>query len=135
MNKIIKKTDITNLVESTMKEAGLLKEGEDMSYMAYMDEEEMCEGEGCPDYMEEEEHMEEADAKPDYIDLDKDGDKEESMKKAAEDKEKMEESVEEKDIVTESAEKLAEEASKHNVISEGLKKELGKFNKIINYKY
>jgi hypothetical protein len=127
--KIIKKQDITNLVESTMKQAGLLQEGESLEMEAsYMEEEDgMCEGEGCMD-------IEEAD-KPDYIDLDKDGDKEESMKKAAKDKEEMDESIEEKDIVTESAEKLAEEASKPNVISEGLKKELDKFNKITNYKY
>ena len=143
--KVVKKQDITNLIESTMKQAGLLKEGEDMSYMAYMDEEEMCEGAGCADYMEEEEHMDEADymeeeehmdeadAKPDFLDLDKDGDKEESMKKAAKDKEEMEES--EEDVVSESVNRLAEEASKHNVISEGLKKELDKFNKITNYKY
>ena len=146
--KVVKKQDITTLIESTMKQAGLLKEGENMSYMAYMDEEEMCEGAGCTDYMEEEEmcegagctdymeeeeHMDEADTKPDFLDLDKDGDKEESMKKAAKDKEEMEES--EEDVVSESVNKLAEEASKHNVISEGLKKELDKFNKITNYKY
>ena len=130
--KIVKKQDITNLIESTMKQAGILKEGEDMSYMAYMDEEEMCEGAGCADYMDEEENMEEADAKPDYIDLDGDGDKEESMKKAAKDKEEMEE---QEDVVSESVKNLAIEASKHNVISEGLKKELDKFNKITNYKY
>jgi hypothetical protein len=50
MSKIIKKNDITKLVESTMIQAGLLKEG---------------------------------DSKPDFLDLDKDGDKEEPMKKAA----------------------------------------------------
>jgi hypothetical protein len=133
MSKIIKKSDIINISETTMRQAGLLKEGEDMSYMAYMDEEEMCEGAGCADYMEEEENMEEAEAKPDYIDLDKDGDKEESMKKAAKDKEEMEES--EMEVVSESVNKLAGEASKHNIISENLKKDLNKFNKIINYKY
>jgi len=131
--KVVKKQDITTLIESTMKQAGLLKESENMSYMAYMDEEEMCEGAGCADYMEEEEHMDEADAKPDFLDLDKDGDKEESMKKAAKDKEEMEES--EMDVVSESVKNLANEASKHNVISEGLKNELDKFRKITNYKY
>ena len=124
--KVVKKQDITTLIESTMKQAGLLKEGENMSYMAYMDEEEMCEGAGCADYMDESD-------KPDYIDLDKDGDKEESMKKAAKDKEEMEES--EEDVVSESVKNLANEASKHNVISEGLKNELDKFRKITNYKY
>ena len=121
--KIIKKQDITNLVESTMKQAGLLKEDETLSMeMAYMDDEMGT---------EEEPVMEED--KPDFLDLDKDGDKEESMKKAAEDKEEMEES--EMDVVSESVNRLASEASKHNVISEGLKKELDKFNKITNYKY
>ena len=41
--------------------------------------------------LKENEEIEEGE-KPDYIDLDKDGDKEESMKKAAADKEKQEES-------------------------------------------
>ena len=36
----------------------------------------------------------EAKAKPDFLDLDKDGDKKEPMKKAAKDKEEMEESPE-----------------------------------------
>lgn len=123
MSKIIKKSDIINISEATMRQAGLLGENEELNMEAYMEEEGMCEGEGC---------MEEA-AKPDYIDLDKDGDKEESMKKAVKDKEEMEES--EMDVVSESVDKLAGEASKHNIISENLKKDLNKFNKIINYKY
>ena len=45
----------------------------------------------------------------------------------------MEES--EMDVVSESVKNLANEASKHNVISEGLKNELDKFRKITNYKY
>ena len=39
------------------------------------------------------------------------------------------------DVVQESVNKLAKEASKKNIISENLKKELASFNKIINYKY
>lgn len=118
MSKIIKKSDITNLVESTMKEAGILKEEEiDVD-------------------------VNEAD-KPDYIDLDNDGDKEESMKKASKDKEEIEEACDdmeeseevEMDVVTESTKKLAGQASEHNIISENLKKDLESFNKIINYKY
>ncbi len=116
MSKIIKKSDITNLVESTMKEAGILKEEEiDVD-------------------------VNEAD-KPDYIDLDKDGDKEESMKKASKDKKEMDEACdddmmeEEMDVVAESVNKLANDASEHNIISENLKKDLESFNKIINYKY
>ena len=116
MSKIIKKSDITNLVESTMKEAGILKEEEiDVD-------------------------VNEAD-KPDYIDLDKDGDKKESMKKASKDKEEMDEACdddmmeEEMDVVAESTKKLAGQASEHNIISENLKKDLASFNKIINYKY
>jgi hypothetical protein len=124
MSKIIKKSDIVKLSESTMRQVGILGENEELNIEAYMsDDEGMCEGEGC---------MEEA-AKPDYVDLDKDGDKEESMKKAAKDKEEMEES--EMDVVSESVNKLAGEASKHNIISENLKKDLNKFNSIINYKY
>jgi hypothetical protein len=117
MSKIIKKSDITTLVETTMKQAGILKEEEiDVD-------------------------VNEAD-KPDYIDLDKDGDKEESMKKASKDKEEMDEACdddmmeeEEMDIVSESTKKLAGQASEHNIISENLKKDLASFNKIINYKY
>jgi|MDTA01.2.fsa_nt_gb hypothetical protein len=41
----------------------------------------------------EDEAVEEAKAKPDYIDIDKDGDKKEPMKKAAKDKEKMKEEI------------------------------------------
>lgn len=52
---------------------------------------------GTGEVQEEEVEVKEEAAKPDYIDLDKDGDKEESMKKAAADKkekEKMDENVE-----------------------------------------
>ena len=132
MSKIIKKSDITTLVESTMKQAGILAENEELNIESYMgddmvDEEGMCEGEGCMDES----------AKPDYIDLDKDGDKEESMKKASKDKEEIEESEKEveMDVVAESTTKLAGQASEHNIISENLKKDLASFNKIINYKY
>ena len=94
MSKIIKKSDITTLVESTMKQAGILKE-EDID-------------------------MGVTESKPDYIDLDKDGDKKESMKKASKDKEDieeacddMEESEEKLDVVSESTKKLAGQASEH----------------------
>jgi len=39
------------------------------------------------------------------------------------------------DPVNESTNRLANQASKHNIISENLKKDLASFNKIINYKY
>jgi hypothetical protein len=123
MSKIIKKNDIIKLSESTMRQVGLLGENEKLNPKTYMSEEGMCEGEGC---------MEEG-SKPDYRDLDKDGNEKESMKKASKDKEEMEES--EIDVVSESVKKLSTEASKHNIISENLKKELNKFNNIINYKY
>jgi hypothetical protein len=42
---------------------------------------------------------------------------------------------EEMDVVAESVNKLANDASEHNIISENLKKDLESFNKIINYKY
>tara|TARA_R110000803_G_C11941329_1_gene316615 strand:+ start:55 stop:453 length:399 start_codon:yes stop_codon:yes gene_type:complete len=132
MSKIIKKSDITTLVESTMKQAGILAENEELNIESYMgddmiDEEGMCEGEGCMDES----------AKPDYIDLDGDGDKKESMKKASKDKqmEQPEEEMEVTDVVTESTNRLAGQASEHNTISENLKKDLASFNKIINYKY
>tara|TARA_R100001129_G_scaffold33724_1_gene22800 strand:+ start:66 stop:1043 length:978 start_codon:yes stop_codon:yes gene_type:complete len=47
------------------------------------------------------EEDEEDEEKPDYIDLDKDGDKKESMKKAAQDKKKKEESEEDEEILGE----------------------------------
>jgi len=80
MSKIIKKSDITNLVESTMKEAGILKEGEIESTDVVVEESE-------------------------------------------------------EDVVVESVNKLTEEASKHNIISENLKNDLSRFNNIINYKH
>jgi hypothetical protein len=121
MSKIIKKNDITKLVESTMIQAGLLKEG---------------------------------DSKPDFLDLDKDGDKEEPMKKAANEAEEVEitvsddeteikhgdkeveiEAEDDKDVVEESVNRLAKDASKHNIITENVKNDLERFNKIMNYKY
>jgi hypothetical protein len=131
MSKIIKKNDITKLVESTMIQAGLLKEG---------------------------------DSKPDFLDLDKDGDKEEPMKKAANEAEEVEitvsddeteikhgdkeveiededdkeveiEDEDDKDVVEESVNRLAKDASKHNIITENVKNDLERFNKIMNYKY
>ena len=108
-----------------MRQVGLLGENEKLNPKTYMSEEDVCEGKECVD-------MEEG-SKPDYIDLDKDGNEKESMKKASKDKEEMEES--EIDVVSESVKKLSSEASKHNIISENLKKELNKFNNIINYKY
>lgn len=138
--KIVKKQDITNLIESTLKEVGLLKEGENMSYMTYMDEEEMCEGEGCGDNLEENEevceecgmkdcqcnHVEEGESKPDFLDLDKDGDKEEPMKKAAKEKDS--------DMIEESIEKTFNDISKKETLNENLKKDLERFNNIMNYK-
>jgi hypothetical protein len=50
------------------------------------DEEEELEEAHCTSKRDDKEDLEEA-AKPDFLDLDKDGDKEESMKKAAEDAE------------------------------------------------
>lgn len=39
------------------------------------------------------------------------------------------------DPVTESVNKLVKDASKHNIITENIKNDLEKFNKIMNYKY
>ena len=41
----------------------------------------------------------------------------------------------EEDVVAESVNRLANDASEHNIISENLKKDLASFKKIINYKY
>jgi hypothetical protein len=99
MSKIIKKSDITNLVESTMEQAGILKEDEVETTDVVVDENEDIE-EGVE--IEESEELDE---------------------------------MEKTDVVTESTKRLANDASKHNVISENLKKDLESFNKIINYKY
>jgi hypothetical protein len=69
MSKIISKKNIQTLIESTMKEVM-------DSYVG-----------------------EEKEPKPDFLDLDKDGDTEEPMKKAAEDKENMEESISKKELL------------------------------------
>lgn len=50
-------------------------------------------GQGSGEFWDDINGVEESKAKPDYIDLDKDGNKTEPMKKAAKDKEKMNESV------------------------------------------
>jgi hypothetical protein len=129
MSKIIKKSDIIRLSENTMRQIGILKENEEVDMemyneMDYMEEQALCEecGEADCDCT-----MDEAD-KPDFLDLDKDGDKKESMKKASKEKE-------EKDVVEESINRLSREASKHNIISENVKGDLERFNKIMNYKY
>ena len=62
MSKIIKKSDITNLVESTMKEAGILKEEEVDTAEVIVDENEELEAnveleEACDDMEESEEEM------------------------------------------------------------------------------
>jgi hypothetical protein len=103
MSKIIKKSDITNLVESTMKEAGILKEEEIEATEVVVDENEDIEAD---------------------VEIDE----------ACDDLEESEEVVE-SDVVAESVNKLASDASEHNIISENLKKDLESFNKIINYKY
>ena len=54
-------------------------------------------------------------------------------KKTTAEKEEIEEN--EMDVVEESVNKLSKSASKPNVITENLKSDLDKFNKIINYKY
>ena len=48
-----------------------------------------CDCDKCEDCKHNQKVEEAKSAKPDYIDIDKDGDKEESMKKAAADKKKM----------------------------------------------
>jgi hypothetical protein len=108
--------------------------------------------------------LKEGDSKPDFLDLDKDGDKEEPMKKAANEAEEVEitvsddeteikhgdkeveiededdkeveiEDEDDKDVVEESVNRLAKDASKHNIITENVKNDLERFNKIMNYKY
>jgi hypothetical protein len=98
MSKIITKKDLDLVVESTLIEAGLVKEDEN--------------------------------TKPDYLDLDGDGDKEESMKKAADEKEEMEET----DIVTESVKELVNEVN-NTTLNEELSEELDNFKRFINFKY
>lgn len=102
MSKIIKKSDITNLVEATMKEAGILGESEDL------------------DMMTSEAEEIEVTVSDDETEITH-GDKEVE--------------IEDKETVEESVNRLAEQASKHNIISENLKKDLESFNKIVNYKY
>ena len=139
MSKIITKKQLNLVIENTLKEfkynitgnpndPNQLPEPPKELYTPQEDEscpecggmvkEGICEA-GCgTDYMEE------ADAKPDFLDLDKDGDKEEPMKKAAKEKDEVEESVEE---LTESLLKTT-----NNKL---LKEEMNNFNKLINYKF
>ena len=121
MSKIITKEKLNLVIESTMKEAGLqMEENQTCEECGGTITEGMCNECGVS-YMEEE-------AKPDFLDLDKDGDKEESMKKAAKDKEEMEETDEIEESVSELTESLSNTTTK-----EILKEELDFFNRIINY--
>ena len=114
MSKVIRKIDIIKLSENTMRKVGVLKENEEIDMemyneMDYMEEQALCEecGEADCDCT-----MDEAD-EPDFLDLDK----------------------EEEDVVEESINRLSREASKHNIITENVKSDLERFNKIMNYKY
>jgi hypothetical protein len=119
MSKIIKKSDITTLVESTMKQAGILREGEEtFDLTTEADEVEVT----VSDDGTEIKHG------------DKEVEIEDSEEVVEEDCDDTEEIIE-MDVVAESTTKLAGQASEHNIISENLKKDLASFNKIINYKY
>lgn len=107
MSKIIKKSDITNLVESTMRQAGILKE--------------------------EEIDMDMDVSEADEVEVTVSGD--ETEIKHGNKEVEIEDSEDEMDVVAESTKKLASQVSEHNIISENLKKDLASFNKIINYKY
>ena len=121
MSKIITKEKLNLVIESTMKEAGLqMEENQTCEECGGTITEGMC-NECGSSYMEEE-------AKPDFLDLDKDGDKEESMKKAAKDKEEMGETDEIEESISELTESLSNTTTK-----EILKEELDFFNRIINY--
>jgi hypothetical protein len=111
MLKIIVKKDLDLVIESTLKEAGLVSEDESCSECGNT----VCE---CgTSYMDE-------DDKPDYIDLDNDGDKDESMKKAAKDKD---------DVVESSLSSLSESVNQ-TTKKEFLKEEMDHFNKLINHR-
>ena len=151
MSKIIKKSDIIKLSESTMRQVGLLGENEELDHKTYnqlrddvtyflMDEGYNVEEISTMDLMDlmnivediynttedsgKLHHIEQMMADYEYL-VDMDNDK--HGKKEVE--------IEDEDVVSESVKKLSNEASKHNIISENLKKDLTKFNKIINYKY
>ena len=110
MSKIIVKKDLDLVIESTLKEAGLVSE-ESLC--------EECQGEVC-----EKCESEKGNHKPDYIDLDNDGDKDESMKKAAKDKD---------DVVESSLSSLSESINQ-TTKKEFLKEEMDHFNKLINHR-
>jgi hypothetical protein len=211
MSKIIKKGDITNLIESTMREAGLLKEDEELTEVLTGDQDKLDvepeggdgdidakdlkklrkdEAEDCDtDVVEESEELDEnvvrhvvnsheemmdmgkgtqwslitKDEKAQYeqfVDMSgpiviyKNGDKKVACvggncyKDDDYDVSRVEaaqylgiDSLDVLDVdngidpVNESTKKLSNQASKHNIISENLKKDLDSFNKIINYKY
>jgi hypothetical protein len=116
MSKIITKKDLDLVIESTLKEVGLVSEEGSCDTCGGADG--VCE---CgTSYMDE-------DDKPDYIDLDGDGDKKESMKKASKDKK-------EKDDVVESSLNDISESINQTTKKEFLKEEMDTFNKLINYR-
>jgi hypothetical protein len=118
MSKIISKKDLDLVIESTLKQVGVLSENEACPECGAT----VCE---CgTSYMEEGDYMEE-EPKPDFLDLDKDGDKEESMKDAAEDAKE--------DITETSINDLAESVSK-TFDASFLTENMDNFNKLINYR-
>lgn len=122
MSKIITKSQLNLVIESTLKEVGVKMIEETCPECGGMIKEGLCES-GCGS----DNYMDESDAKPDFLDLDGDGDTEEPMKKAAKDKEKME-----KDEVEESVDELTESLLK-TTNNEILKEEMDFFNKMIKY--
>jgi len=132
MSKIIKKSDITTLVESTMKQAGILKEDMNGPEDIGNHGDSPCDGmdirsEEYKECMGEKELDETSSSKVQSANTEYE---EKGMTTEEEDLEESEE-----DVVTESTNRLAGQASEHNTISENLKKDLASFNKIINYKY
>ena len=81
------------VVENSVKQEEVKRNFNDFSFDSWLTEDQDLEEAHCNSANkrdDEEEELEEA-AKPDFLDLDKDGDKEEPMKKAAEEAEELEE--------------------------------------------
>ncbi len=132
MSKIITKKDLDLVIESTLKEVGLVSEEGSCDTCGGADG--VCE---CgTSYMDEDDKPD----RPDYIDLDNDGDKEESMKKASKDKKEKEsmkkasKDKKEKDDVVESSLNDISESINQTTKKEFLKEEMDTFNKLINYR-
>lgn len=162
MKKVVKKEQITNLIESTMKQAGIITEASscetdymgDEYYGSFGEMGDWYDINDQPYEMDNETEWEEAEYQSyeDFINSPYGQDPNNRfgfhMSDNPSDSERLFNAYRDKfgplrvrtrrggvDPVQESVKKLSKDASKKNIITENVQKEIDMFNKLINYKY